>query len=115
MEEDYLMIPQPDVSLIHRARNRLMYDELRYDLCCIGWWVLLAASVCSYRVCCGHPRSVFVQPADVGGVGDVHGRVLLVFVQPAAVGGVLLLMESICHQLYNVDSICTCKILIKFK
>ncbi|RHN69063.1 hypothetical protein MtrunA17_Chr3g0120701 [Medicago truncatula] len=44
-----------------------MYDVLRYDLCCIGWWVLLAASVCSCRVCCGQPRSMFAQPADVGG------------------------------------------------
>ena len=25
------MMPQYDVSLIHRARNRLMYNELRYD------------------------------------------------------------------------------------
>ncbi|RHN43887.1 hypothetical protein MtrunA17_Chr8g0392721 [Medicago truncatula] len=50
-----------------------MYDVLRYDLCCIGWWMLLAASVCSCRVCCGQPRSMFAQPADVGGVGDLHG------------------------------------------
>jgi len=31
MKDDYPMLPQPDVSLIHQSRNRLMYDEMRYD------------------------------------------------------------------------------------
>nr|ABP02611.1 hypothetical protein MtrDRAFT_AC139526g46v2 [Medicago truncatula] len=76
-----------------------MYDVLRYDLCCIGWWMLLAASVCSCRVCCGQPRSMFAQPADVGGVGDLHGGVLLVFVQPAAVGA---WASGVCSVLFSV-------------
>jgi hypothetical protein len=58
--------------------------------------VLLAASVCSCRVCCGQPRSVFAQPVAVGGVGDVHGGVLIVFVEPVAVGGILLLILLLC-------------------
>jgi hypothetical protein len=31
MKDDYPMMPQPDVSLIHQSRTRLLYDEMRYD------------------------------------------------------------------------------------
>lgn len=31
MKDDYPTTPRSDVSIIHMARNRLMYDELRYD------------------------------------------------------------------------------------
>jgi len=31
MKEHYPTMPQPDVSLIHRARNMLIYDELSYN------------------------------------------------------------------------------------
>jgi phosphoribosylanthranilate isomerase len=31
LKDDYPTMPRPDVSLIHQFRNRLMYDELRYD------------------------------------------------------------------------------------
>ena len=31
MKDDYPMMPLPDVSLIHQTRNRLMYDEMRYN------------------------------------------------------------------------------------
>lgn len=31
MKDDYRTMPRSDVSILHMARNTLMYDELRYD------------------------------------------------------------------------------------
>ena len=31
MKDDYPMMSRPDVSLIHHARNILLYDELSYN------------------------------------------------------------------------------------